>query len=563
MLVRQDRVARPLVHSLVSALASAICIAGGHVASTAHAQSLAEFMYQGRLEEAGQPANGSYDMLFQLRTDGGDTQVTMCASGVVVSSGVFQVLLDPGPSYPFTAQQAQNLWVSVRAASVTLPCNDTTGYVALSPTQRIAYTPLAARSTFALQSANALSLGGFTQSYFTNPANLVGTVPNDKLSPSVVRNDVGNTFMQPNTFAQRVGIGAPAISYPLEIVSSQGVALVASTQSTNGSVLVLENRTPSLAAGSYLGAINFGTATTTPGQIGYVRGATTSQDTLQIRAGNTQAIAVDGSGRLGIGTVVPASRLHVFGGSSGVTASPGTLLQIEGSSSSYFSMLTPNSSEAGVVFGRPFIGSVDAAIIYNNPSSQGGLQFRTGGNATRMTIDASGTVGVPGTIIAGGITTLGSLSVAGVTYNTPKVSFKALGTGSFRSAGGGCAEVGLSGERLTGSGFSSLGTTIELPHGATITNITLWCFDNDGAGDLGIDLFSTSFAGVFTSLRSVTTSGATLGYQAINLTPLTPFVVDNNASTLQLSIGMGNLNPWTNGLAILGARVTYTTSAAQ
>jgi len=523
------------------------------LAPAAHAQTLVpnEFFYQGRLEQSGQPASGSFDMRFELLTDAGIVLTSMCASAVPVADGLFNVLLSPGTDYAFFANDRRNLRVSVRAASPS-PCQDPAGYTALAPMQLLTTTPLASRANLAAQSLVALTLNGQDSSYFRNPANLIGTIPNDKLSPSVVRTDVTNTFSQSNVFSQRVGIGAAASSSLLEVTGNQSTALLASTQTTNGSVLTLENRTAGLTTGNYVGAINFGLAGSTPGQIGYVRGQTASQDSIQFRAGGFSGVAIDGSARLGVGTLSPLARVHIASGTSGVVANPSTFLLIDTLGTNYFSMLTSNSEVSGVLFGRPAGGAADSGIIYNDFNVRGGLQFRTGGNVTRLTIDSAGTVIVPGT-----------LSVGGVQYTSPKVSYKALGTGSFRSVGGGAAEVGLSGERLSGSGFSSLGTTLELPHGATITNITVYCFDNDGAGSLGIDLFATSFAGTFTSIRGTGTAGAMLGYQAIDVTPFTPYVVDNSATTLQLTIGMANLNPWTNALAILGARVTYTTPAAQ
>ena len=69
-------------------------------ASLAFAQSSA-FTYQGRLNDNGQPANGSYDMTFALFTSssGGDQVGGMITnSATPVSSGLFTVALDFGLS---------------------------------------------------------------------------------------------------------------------------------------------------------------------------------------------------------------------------------------------------------------------------------------------------------------------------------------------------------------------------------------------------------------------------------------------------------------------------------
>ena len=59
------------------------------------------FTYQGRLTDAGMPANASYDMqfkLFNVPSVGGGNQIgsTITNGAVLVSSGVFTVQLDYG-----------------------------------------------------------------------------------------------------------------------------------------------------------------------------------------------------------------------------------------------------------------------------------------------------------------------------------------------------------------------------------------------------------------------------------------------------------------------------------
>lgn len=92
------------------------------------------------------------------------------------------------------------------------------------------------------------------------------------------------------------------------------------------------------------------------------------------------------SGRIGLGTNVPEGYLHVHDGSAGaVTASVNSIAVFERDSAGYVSILTPSSTERGILFGQP--GSVaDGGIIYAATSPRA-LQFRTTGNATRMILD--------------------------------------------------------------------------------------------------------------------------------------------------------------------------------
>src|SRR2546423_3758182 len=96
---------------------------------------------------------------------------------------------------------------------------------------------------------------------------------------------------------------------------------------------------------------------------------------------------------VGIGTITPGAKLHVFNGSSGYSSSyfPGVV--IEGNGNTYLNFLTPNGSESSVLFGKTS-DAASGGIVYNNSSSPNGLQFRTNGNLTRMVIDQSGNVGI-------------------------------------------------------------------------------------------------------------------------------------------------------------------------
>src|SRR5439155_20865261 len=62
-------------------------------------------------------------------------------------------------------------------------------------------------------------------------------------------------------------------------------------------------------------------------------------------------------------------------------------------------ILAPDANETGVLFGRPGSTAPSAAggIIFNSAGNLDGLEFRTGGNFTRMAIDSAGNVGI-GTI---------------------------------------------------------------------------------------------------------------------------------------------------------------------
>jgi len=96
------------------------------------------FTYQGRLTDAGNPANGDYDFVFNLydaASGGSQVGSTVKHSDVTVTDGLFTVVLDFGGS-PFVGD-ARYLEVGVRPGSAT------GAYTTLSPRQPLTAAPYA------------------------------------------------------------------------------------------------------------------------------------------------------------------------------------------------------------------------------------------------------------------------------------------------------------------------------------------------------------------------------------------------------------------------------------
>src|ERR1035438_9896936 len=118
--------------------------------STASAQGTA-FTYQGRLYDGANPANGNYDMRFQLWTalTGGSTVTGFVTNApITISNGLFTTTIDFGAGV-FTGTA---YWLHIGARTN----GPSSAYIALSPRQQLTPTPYA---IFA-ESANAAGLTG-------------------------------------------------------------------------------------------------------------------------------------------------------------------------------------------------------------------------------------------------------------------------------------------------------------------------------------------------------------------------------------------------------------------
>ena len=318
------------------------------------------FTYQGRLNDSAGAANGIYDLRFTIYDASGGPGVIagpVTNSPTSVSNGMFTVALDFGTGV-FTGAER---WLEIAVRT-----NGGEAFTALTPRQKLTPTPYAITSGNLSGALPAAQLSG------TLPAaslptggnwalNSTLTLDGGTLAVDPLNHRVGIGTFSPSTAltiqplgsafgiehtdgerrlstyldgsgcwfgsvsphplnffvnnggsaltidtAGRVGIGNLNPAYPLHLVGDLGGARFDSTANPNGSVLELRN---TMASPNYLGAINFNNAAGTfPGQIGYL-----ATHDLIVRTAGGERMRVDGSGRVGIGTVNPQTALHVNG----------------------------------------------------------------------------------------------------------------------------------------------------------------------------------------------------------------------------------------------------------
>lgn len=302
------------------------------------------FTYQGKLTDAGNPANGNYDLQFKLydSLSGGTQQGgTLTNPTVAVSAGVFTVTLDFGASV--FGGSDRFLEIGVR------PAGSGSAYTVLAPRQPIASTP------YAIQTINAQQLGGLPAGGFVKnttsqqagtsfnisgngtagslningPVSLGGIAP-PALAPSgqvrIYFDASSNKVKVSENGAAFVNlVGASGISGTGSVNSiplwSAGTTLGNSAITQSSSGIQLPNGVQ-LAVGAQGNQVQFGSPNSETGMT--ISGTSGKADlrfdgTLKLVVGPagsipaaTNGIALDSSGDVGIGTVTPSSKLQVI-----------------------------------------------------------------------------------------------------------------------------------------------------------------------------------------------------------------------------------------------------------
>jgi hypothetical protein len=357
-------------HPMRPILASIASLA---LAATALAQSTA-FTYQGELNAAGQPANGTFDMRFRIYaapSGGGAYLPTTCVDNVAVVNGKFTASISAGSA--FNAHADRYVEVDVRA-DTGLTCGNTSGFTTLAPRQAVSHAPLAMRANTA--SALAPGDGGANPTLTVSNAGAFsfssGGTPDTPLvvlsSPVAFR--IGEAMRIQNTNA-----GAPGQGY---------IAFGESGSARTG----------------YVGDAGAGDSD-------IVLGADIGGVALSTPAG--RVVNVTPGGNVGIGTATPAARLHVVAPVTGTTPGEGVLIQGTSSGSDNLSYLAFNRSN-GTRAGYVGDGSSDNDVFL--ASDFGGVVLNTI-NGRVLTATASGNVGIGTTNPLAKLDVVGNAAVSG------------------------------------------------------------------------------------------------------------------------------------------------------
>jgi hypothetical protein len=106
----------------------------------------------------------------------------------------------------------------------------------------------------------------------------------------------------------------------------------------------------------------------------------------------SEQFLVKADGGVGLGTNAPEAQLHVFTGSAGtITASTSSSAVFERDVDNYISVLAPDNSESGILFGSP--SAQNGASLAYNAGTTSELRIRMAGS-TKVTVLPTGNVGI-------------------------------------------------------------------------------------------------------------------------------------------------------------------------
>jgi hypothetical protein len=184
------------------------------------------FTYQGKLNDGGAAANGSYDMQFKLfdaQTAGNQIGATVTATNVQATAGIFSASLDFGANAFSGADRFLEIAISPAGQN---------NFAVLAPRQRLTSAPYSIQS---LSAANSLNLGGIAANQY------------------VLTND---PRLDANNFVQNTTVQQASVNFN---IGGSGAANVfdAAVQFNLGGSRILSNQgTDNLFAGIGAGAAN-------------------------------------------------------------------------------------------------------------------------------------------------------------------------------------------------------------------------------------------------------------------------------------------------------------------
>jgi hypothetical protein len=500
------------------------------------------FTYQGRLADAGSPANGPYDLqlaLFDAAAGGAQVGPLVTRDDVVVADGLFTVSLDFGAAFAGNAR-----WLELRVR----PGASTGAYTTLSPRQELTASPYALFTT----AAPWTGIAG-------KPAGFADDVDNDALGGLACANGqiarwngsawtcvgdnahdhLGQTWNGP-------GLGLRVESSTADGVQGVSSALAASgvlglTQASAGrGVMGVATSTAGTAAVGVLGQSDstvgrgvLGLANATTGVNYGVRGQVVSSQGIGVYGlsiateGSAHGVRGDsqsstGRGVWGFANTTGGIAYGVFGESNSdsgrgvhgrATAEFGEGVGVEGQSASHLGIGVLGTSTATAGF------SIGVRGITSTPGGQG-----VSGSAEALSDNSIGVWGSTQSSVGSGVSGFASSetgSAAGVTGGSAAAGGYGIYGYSLASDGNGIGVIGLTfggtGPGVVGRSYSTTGASAVLAENFSDDRAAVMAQNYSGSGqNWGVWGIANSTAGRGVQGQSNASSG--VGVYGINFT---------------------------------------------
>jgi hypothetical protein len=270
----------------------------------------------------------------------------------------------------------------------------------------------------------------------------------------------------------------------------------------------------------------------------------------------------ESGGFVGVGTTTPFDVMHVRFTNTAGSLTGLAVQNLGATSSSYSGMLFYDQLGRLVQF-QGFNNATHEYRINNiarNGASafDGTINFLTG-STSRLMVATNGNIGI------GTITPTAKLQVAGnvaaddVSYSTPQISYYAVNDAAFSSRDGAtfAAATGVGGAYPTTSSNFGLAAPVNLPHGATITNVRFVYVDN-ATINMRLFLFAHTLSNAYNIIADHTSAVQTTAIQTVDVPVSTPWTVDNSVQSLLL-VAFPEGGAWSNSsMMVRGAIITYT-----
>ena len=340
-----------------------------------------------------------------------------------------------------------------------------------------------------------------------------------------------------------VGIGTTSPASKLHIITGDagGLANYVTIQSNGVTAYrggILLNNTVNFNAYSFKMSASYSGGDNASAQFGYVANNATETflnngPSLEIKK-NGYIILASGGGRVGIGTITPATKLHIY------DASSGPIITLSGLDSNYRGLTIKNTSSAE----QWFVGSND-----NN-----NFVIRQGGSTNLLTASSSGNVGIGTTTPGAKLDVNGSLAVRGAVSFTDATLYAGSGSrllmvdpegnvSATSTLAGGSMPGGNTGQILrygtsdweatstiyikddgnVGIGTTSPGYKLSVAGGGSFDSPVVVGTPNDGSEAVNVDYLNSAISGLggdntvtFAGVSVSTFTGNQGGYDSVN-----------------------------------------------